>query len=287
MAAQPLEPSPFRVESSGIELAGETVGEGPPIVLLHGLTATRRYVVHGSNALPRRGYQLITYDARGHGESDPAPAGGGYAYGELTGDLGRVLGDRSGQTPVLGGHSMGCHTAAAYALDHPGEIAGLVAIGPNQLGLPVPGEALAHWDRLADGLERSGVEGFMDAYEADLSPEGAWRETLVRITRERIERHRHPEAVAKALREVPRSNPFDGIAELESLDIPALVVASHDDTDPEHPYSVAEAWAEALPNARLISEERGKSPLAWQGGRLSRAIADFCGEAAVAERLTT
>jgi 3-oxoadipate enol-lactonase len=266
-------------------VAGEAVGEGPPIVLLHGLTATRRYVVHGSNALPRRGHRLITYDARGHGDSDPAPEDAGYTYRELAGDLGRVLEERSASMPVLGGHSMGCHTAVAYTLDHSDEVAALVAIGPTQLGLPVPDEVLAGWDRLADGLESGGVEGFMRAYEADLSANGQWRETVLRITRERIERHRHPEAMVRALREVPRSIPFDGIAELESLDIPALVVASHDDADPQHAYSVAEAWAEALPNAHLISEEPGQSPLAWQGGRLSRAIADFCSDPAVAERL--
>jgi pimeloyl-ACP methyl ester carboxylesterase len=90
--------------------------------------------------------------------------------------------------------------------------------------------------------------------------------------------HRHPEAVARALREVPRSIPFDGMAELESLDLPALVVASHDDADPGHPYSVAEAWASRLPQGELTSEDRGKAPLAWQGGRLARVIADFCEE---------
>jgi hypothetical protein len=48
---------------------------------------------------------------------------------------------------------------------------------------------------------------------------------------------------------------------------------------------MAEAWAERLPAARLISEEPGKSPLAWQGGRLSRAIAEFLDEPAVLARL--
>jgi pimeloyl-ACP methyl ester carboxylesterase len=80
----------------------------------------------------------------------------------------------------------------------------------------------------------------------------------------------------RALREVPRSLPFEGLDSLESLDIPALVVASHDRADPGHPYEVAAAWAEALPQARLVSEEEGQSPLAWQGGRLSREIAAFC-----------
>jgi 3-oxoadipate enol-lactonase len=97
--------------------------------------------------------------------------------------------------------------------------------------------------------------------------------------------HRHPEAVARALREVPRSRPFDQVAELEFCELPALVVASHDETDAGHPYAVAELWAHRLGNATLISERPGQSPLAWQGGRLSREIVSFCERPDVASRL--
>jgi pimeloyl-ACP methyl ester carboxylesterase len=276
MAADQLQPATFRVDASGVELAGERVGEGDPVVLLHGITATRRYVLHGSNALARRGYEQISYDARGHGESSPAPEGSGYGYTELTADLGTVLERCSVSRPVLCGHSMGCHTAASYALGHRAEIRGVVLIGPVQLGLPAPDEVLRAWDRLADGLERDGVEGFMEVFEADLKVDPRWRETALRITRERMKLHRHPGAVAQALREVPRSVPFDGMAELETLDLPALVVASRDEADPGHPHSVAEAWAASLPQGELVSEDPGKAPLAWQGGRLARVIADFC-----------
>jgi pimeloyl-ACP methyl ester carboxylesterase len=284
--AERLRPSPFGVAASGPRLSGEGVGEGPSVVQLHGLTATRRYILHGSLALARRGYRLVSYDARGHGESDPAPAGSGYAYGELTEDLRAVLADRCpSERPVLAGHSMGCHTAVAHALDHADSVAALVLAGPVTLGLPASEEALAAWDRLADGLDQGGVDGFMAAYEADLHVDADWRDAALRINRERMEKHRHPKAVALALHEVPRSLPFQGLEELETLDVPALVVASHDQADPNHPYAIAEAWAERLPAGRLISEEPGKSPLAWQGGRLSRAIADFLEEPPVRERL--
>jgi len=257
------------------------VGEGPTIALLHGVTATRRYLVHGSKALPRRGYRLLSYDARGHGESGPAPPGEGYDYPALTADLARVIDEHCDQAPVLAGHSMGCHTAAAFALKAPERLAAAVLIGPVSLGLPAPEEVLAHWDRLAEGMEGGGVDGFMQAYEVDLAVGPAWVERVLRITRERMEGHRDPDAMARVLREVPRSIPFDGVGALESLDLPALLVASHDDADPGHPYAVAEAWAESLPRAELISEERGEAPLAWQGGKLSRAIAEFCERAGV------
>jgi pimeloyl-ACP methyl ester carboxylesterase len=279
-----LEPAEFRVSGDGLTIAGEEVGEGPAVIALHGVTATRRYVVHGSRALPRKGFRLVLYDARGHGIADPAPAGAGYGYPELVRDLDSVIASRVGDgRAVLAGHSMGAHTIAAYALDHAHRVAGLVIIGPAVTGVPPSDEALVEWDRLADGLEEGGVEGFVAAYDHGLDPD--WRPTLLRIARERLGAHRHPEAVARAMREVPRSLPFDGLAELELLDVPALVVASHDGADPGHPYAVAEAWAERLPSAALISEARGESPLAWQGGRLSREIAAFCERPDVVGRL--
>ena len=63
----------FEAPGAAGALRGDAEGEGPPIALLHGLTAARRYVLHGSRVLPRRGFRTLAYDARGHGESDPAP----------------------------------------------------------------------------------------------------------------------------------------------------------------------------------------------------------------------
>ena len=280
-----LDPRPFEVDSGGIALSGEEIegSGGAPVFLLHGLTANRRYVVHRSRLLARAGHRLIAYDARGHGGSAPAEAGQ-YGYEHLAGDAGAVIADRVKEGGVvLAGHSMGAHTAAAHALGHPQRIAGLVLVGPAVTGTPPEPETCDYWDRLADGLENGGVDGFLEAYDRGLDP--AWRETVLRFTRERIASHEHPEAVAQALREVPRSLPFEGLAELEHLDVPALVVASHDKADPGHPRAVAEAWADALPRATITGEEPGQSPMAWQGGRLSRAIADFCASDAVLERL--
>ena len=67
-------PTEIGLQSAGkTRLSGETAGAGPPILLLHGLSATRRHVVQGSRYLAHRGYRLIACDARGHGSSAPAP----------------------------------------------------------------------------------------------------------------------------------------------------------------------------------------------------------------------
>jgi 3-oxoadipate enol-lactonase len=278
-----LEPVEFTVQGPAGELAGESLGHGPPVVLLHGVSATRRYVLHGSKALARGGFRQVTYDARGHGRSDPAPPDAGYSYAELIADLEAVVAAQVGEGPfILGGHSMGAHTAIAYAIENGARLAGLVLIGPAYTGY-VDDEGLAGWDRLADGLEEGGVDGFMEAYDHGLDP--AWRDTVLRFTRQRISEHRHPEAVARALREVPRSKPFESMSELEFIDVPALVVGSRDEGDPGHPYAVAEAYAESLPAASLVTEEEGASPLAWQGGRLAREISALAESARVRSRL--
>jgi pimeloyl-ACP methyl ester carboxylesterase len=277
----PAPAPPFEVGPAPT-IRGESAGEGPPIVLCHGITATRRYVVHGSRSLERAGHRVIAYDARGHGESDPAPPGEGYGYPRLVADLERVVAGQVGEGRfVLAGHSMGAHTAVAYALRNPQRLAGLVVIGPAYAG-EVTEDSLAYWDGLAAALESGGVEGFVDYIDREQGIDPAWRDSVLRFTRERIARHRRPEALAEALREVPRSRPFGSLAELAALEIPALVIASYDEADPGHPYATAAAYAEALPQARLVSEGEGESPLAWQGGRLSRELAAFCAEEAVA-----
>jgi pimeloyl-ACP methyl ester carboxylesterase len=286
-AAEPdLEPRHFEaVARGGNVLRGEASGTGPAVVQAHGITAARKYVTHGSKLLQRRGLTAVAYDARGHGESGPAPAGEGYEYPELARDMGAVVESQSPEARVvIAGHSMGAHTGAAYTLANSDRVAGLVAIGPSSRGTPVSDESIAYWDRLADGLERGGADGFVDAYD-DGTHDPQWRDVVLRLARQRLGLHRDLNAVAAALRSTTRSVPFDGLESLESLAVPTLVVASHDTADPGHPYGVAEEWTERIPGARMVSEAEGESPLAWQGGKLSREIAAFAEEPAVRERL--
>jgi pimeloyl-ACP methyl ester carboxylesterase len=268
-----IRPDAFEAAGGGPLLRGESAGNGPDIVLCHGLSATRRYVVHGSRVLPRRGYRLHTYDARGHGES--RPAADGYGYPQLADDLERVIDTRKVTgPPVIGGHSMGCHTALAFALRDPARVSALVLIGPVYTPSQIGDEDLARWDERADALARGGPAEFgREAARGIKSSE--YRETVERLARERAELHRYPDAVAEALRQVPRSRPFESMEQLAELEMPVLVVGTGDEADPGHPFAVAEQYAAALPDSSLVSEEPGESPLSWQGGRLSREIDAF------------
>ena len=272
----------------GVLLSGDLAGEqadggreGSPIVLLHGLTATRRYVVMGSRLLERSGHRVIAYDARGHGRSAPARSPGDYGYSLLAGDLLAVLDWLEVERATLVGASMGAQTALRFALDRPERVAALTLITPAfDPDAPFGPDAYAGWDRLARGLRDGGVEGFVAAYELDAVPE-RWRETVTTVLRQRISAHEHPLAVADALEAVPRSRPFERWEDLGAIAVPTLVVASRDEADPGHPLAVGERYARAIPGARLAVEEEGppsQSPIAWQGGQLSKLIAGLVDE---------
>jgi pimeloyl-ACP methyl ester carboxylesterase len=263
----------FEIERDGVRLSGDDVGEGPAVVLLHGLTATRRYVVMGSTSLERSGHRVIAYDARAHGRSSPAAAPDQYGYEQLGLDLEAILDRRRVERAVLAGASMGAHTLLWLALRRPDRVRGLVVITPAyEAGDNDDTARLARWDALSEGLRHGGIDGFLAAYGEPPVPE-RWRDSVLKVIRQRLALHQHPEAVADALRWVPRSRPFGSIAELGTIAVPTVVVASDDEADPEHAQAVGAAYAAAIPGARLVTDEPGHSPIAWQGSRLSKLIA--------------
>ncbi len=240
-------------------------------MLLHGLSATRRNVVQGSRALVKRGYRLISYDARGHGESDPGPS---YEYSDLVGDLEAVLEQLELERAALAGSSMGAATAMAFTLEHPERVPALVQITPAYTGYARTGDADGEtWAKLADALD-DGIDRFLEVAQPGDLPE-RWREVAREATRQRMERHADLASVGQALREVPSSVAWKGLEPLSRLEVPVLVVGSQDDSDWLHPLGVAEEYCRKLPNCELVVEDRGDSPLAWQGARLSNLIADF------------
>jgi pimeloyl-ACP methyl ester carboxylesterase len=276
-----MKPTPFQVlrqipGGGSLTLEGESVGEGPPIVLVHGLSATRRNVVQGSRHLPRRGYRVVAYDARGHGASSPAPDASAYEYSDLVADLEAVIEQLELERPALIGSSMGAATVLTYTLEHPDRVPALVQVTPAYTGEGRTAEVVEKdtWEELAAALESGGVEAFVDVAQPEDLPE-KWREVAEEATRQRMERHEHPKAVAAALRVVPYSEAFDGLDKLESLEVPTLIAASRDEADWLHEIEVARDYERRLPRVEFAVEGEDEAPLAWQGAKLSGVIGDF------------
>lgn len=273
MADQP-NPENFTVARGDAQLDGEAIGTGRAVLLLHGATATRRYVVHGSRSLERAGFRVVSFDARGHGESTGPHEPDAYTYDAFAQDAIAVLDAVEAENAVIVGHSLGAAVAARLALVAPARVRALVLVTPAHRGRPAAAESQARWESLADGLEHGGVEGFLSAYGTPAVPTKQ-QAIMLKVVSQRLSRHRDHAALAACLRGVFRGAAFEGMDALASIDVPTLAVASRDEMDPDHPEAIARDYAAAIPGAESIIEEAGESPLAWRGGSLSKAIAAF------------
>lgn len=127
------------VDANGVELRYYRTGEGPPVVLAHGLFDTGRCWAPLVADLAVD-YTVVTYDARGHGRS-AAPATG-YGVDDRVADLVGLLDALSLTDPVLLGHSMGASTVAWAAAWHPARPSGVVLEDPAGMhGDPAMGPA--------------------------------------------------------------------------------------------------------------------------------------------------
>ena len=108
--------------NSGIPIAYEVHGEGLPILCIHGFGSSGKvnWIDTGwVEALKQAGYQPITYDNRGHGNSRKAYDSQLYYAHEMAEDARGLLDHLGiGRCPVLG-YSMGARIAAFLALRHP------------------------------------------------------------------------------------------------------------------------------------------------------------------------
>ena len=109
---------------NGVNLAYQQMGEGPDLVLVHGLAASRAFwFLHYAVPLSRY-FRVTLYDLRGHGYSD-VPASG-YDAVTMSKDLAALLDHLNITSCVLAGHSYGGGVALEYAGRHPTRVSRLV-----------------------------------------------------------------------------------------------------------------------------------------------------------------
>ncbi|CAN5257944.1 alpha/beta hydrolase [soil metagenome] len=104
------------VSSGGVSLTGDIAGPcgAPLVVLLHGGGQTRHSWSGAMAALLARGYRVVNFDARGHGDSDWSETGA-YALEDRVDDLLAVLGDEPGPVALVGASLGGATAICAVA----------------------------------------------------------------------------------------------------------------------------------------------------------------------------
>lgn len=146
------------VPVEGGSLVVETIGAGPPLILLHGWTLDRRMWMPQVAALTRH-YRLIAYDRRGFGQSSAPP--------DLTrepDDLHAVATACGAGRFALVGMSQGARVALGFAARWPAQVAALVLQGSP---FPAPHSETADDDALPIGeMRRLARAGQLDALRA-------------------------------------------------------------------------------------------------------------------------
>jgi pimeloyl-ACP methyl ester carboxylesterase len=114
-----------RVRVNGIDLDYEIDGNGPVLVLVHGLACGRRMWFHQVRALRSR-FTILTYDQRGHGRTSAPDEREAYSAGHLSRDLAGLLDHLGVERCHVVGFSMGGGPALSLAATQPGRVRSLV-----------------------------------------------------------------------------------------------------------------------------------------------------------------
>ena len=114
------------------------LGEGPPIVLIHGLSGQMHHFTYALTGRLVKGHRLIVFDRPGSGYSVPRPAGTAGVRAQAA-ILAKAIETLKLDKPLIVGHSLGGTVSLAIAVDYPKLAGALALIAPlTQSGNKVP-----------------------------------------------------------------------------------------------------------------------------------------------------
>ncbi len=237
-----------------VDLPCRDEGEGPTLVLLHGVGLSHSIwnpVVR--ELVPK--FRVLAPDLRGHGKS-PTPEGSTFSFAELEGDVLRLLDTKRVDSAYLVGHSGGALLALRLALDHPQRVRGLVMISGAAY---TDSHTRAISQRWTDTYEKDGADAFglrllKDLYYPD------WIEAHLDFADQVRAAVRHQD-FGPAKRWSQAMSKFDEKARVPTITIPTLIVQAMDDqvVDASH----GRILRQSIPGAqiRILAETGHMVPL--------------------------
>ena len=115
-----------KIVVDGLKFHYWRVGEGPDVIMLHGLSGNLALWHFTIVPKLRQDYRITTYDLRGHGHSDMPPSG--YTTLDMAEDLRGIMDSLGIKRAHLLGHSLGADVALHFALRYPQRVDRIVAI---------------------------------------------------------------------------------------------------------------------------------------------------------------
>jgi pimeloyl-ACP methyl ester carboxylesterase len=244
---------------NGIEIEYQDGGQGSPVLLGHGYSATGR-MWDGQRAALGDRYRVISWDMRGHGQTESPGDPAQYSTPLIVSDMRALLVHCGVERAVIGGLSLGGYVSLAFYLKHPEMVRALVICdsGPGYRNA----EARAGWnarahERAAE-LETKGLEALA----------GRSREM-----REAMGHHRSAQGLAHAARGMLAQDGSEVIDGLGSIKVPTLIIVG----DQDRPFiAPCEYMAKKIPGARLeVIAGAGHSSNLDQPVAFNRVLGDF------------
>ena len=238
------------VNTNGAHLNFEQSGEGPAILALHGFTGSGRSLLSFARAWPA--FTTFAVDLIGHGESDSPPDPGRYSIDACIADLVELMDVLGLGKVALLGYSMGGRVALRFALKHPDRLWSLV-LESASAGLEDETERRARVEsdeKLAQSLERDGLESFVDYWEN--IPLWASQSRLPQEKRDALRQQRmrnNPTGLANSLRGMGAGADPPAYDKLSELNVPALLIAGELD---ERYRDLAFRMASLMPDAEPV-----------------------------------
>jgi pimeloyl-ACP methyl ester carboxylesterase len=219
---------------NGIAIEYQDGGQGSPVLLGHGYSATGR-MWDGQRAALGDRYRIISWDMRGHGQTESPSDPAQYSAALTVADMRALLGHCRVERAVVGGLSLGGYVSLAFYLAHPEMVRALVICdsGPGYRNA----EARAAWnarahERAAE-LETKGLDALA----------GRSREM-----REAMGHHVSAQGLAHAARGMLAQESPAVIDGLATIRVPTLIVVG----DQDGPFlAPCEYMAKKIPGARL------------------------------------
>ncbi|HEX5380510.1 MAG TPA: alpha/beta fold hydrolase [Phenylobacterium sp.] len=222
------------LDRDGVKIHYDVHGEGPVLLLTHGFSSTGQMWAGQVEALSRH-FKLITWDMRGHGDTDYPADPAQYSEEATVADMAALLDAVGAKSAIIGGLSLGGYMSLAFHLAHPDRTRALLIIdtGPGYKN----DEARAGWNanaqKTAQRFETDGLGRLA----------GGSVET-------RIVRHRDATGLAHAARGMLAQRDARVIESLPHIAVPSLVVVGADDA----PFIPASGYMAAkIPGAKLVT----------------------------------
>jgi pimeloyl-ACP methyl ester carboxylesterase len=244
------------IDREGVRIHYEVAGDGPAILLTHGYASSAR-MWEGQVAAFRDTHTVITWDMRGHAESDSPDDPAAYSEAHTVADMAAILDACGAERAVIGGLSLGGYMSLAFNVAHPERVRALMLFdtGPGYRNPKGREGWNATAEKRAEAFETRGLEAAGRGAEVRLSV------------------HRSAQGLALAARGMLAQFDSRIIESLETIAVPTLVLVGAND---EPFLGATDYMAAKIPGARkVVIPDAGHAANIDQPEAFNAAVRDF------------